>query len=732
MMLHYSEFRNHIPEDLKINNKYNDTDIIFTLDTESSVFINHKTGWGPVDYSKLNEDSEYYNKVEKFNYCYIWMVGIDDGNTVNVYYGRFLYELDIFFSMINRIWDCKKCIYVHNLPYDFRQLLNIFAFDNIFARKPQHPIKAELSKYNFEFRCSYALTNMSLEKCAREFSLPVSKKSGDLDYTICRHSLTPLTEKEMGYCEYDIIVLSHLIRHFLNEYNRLKNIPMTSTGITRRKLKTLLLNENKKNKLLSNMRDNTYLTPEKYNYCKQSFCGGYCHANAILTNVICEQISSWDIGSSYPCVMTTYKLPMGKFELSEDKIEDILKNVESEEYSYLMYVKLYGLSNKGCWSYLSSSKSFNDLDEDTIVDNGRIMYCKEYETVMTHYDLDTVIKNYNYEKIEILKLFKAKNDYLPKPIIEFILENYVNKTALKGVEGEETAYQNAKRIINSIYGLSCTNLLSSAFCFDEETQSWTDIDLVEYSKKFNDKLNADEITEDDWFSFLNECNEEHFNEQQNKRLLPFQIGSYITAIARHKLWESIQYIDSDAIYVDTDSIKFRHLEDYKEYFDELNNKVLDRNRKAANELGIDYNMYSPKTIKGVEKPIGVWEYEGSYDKFITLGAKKYCYEKDGETKLTVSGLGYKGNSFKIEDFKVGYEFDSSISGRTISYLLTNQNSIIAKDYLGNEMKMCQKYGQAIINTTYTLGISSEFDDLITQLQETENELDMILILKTSK
>ena len=48
---------------------------------------------------------------------------------------------------------------------------------------------------------------------------------------------------------------------------------------------------------------------------------------------------------------------------------------------------------------------------------------------------------------------------------------------------------------------------------------------------------------------------------------------------------------------------------------------------------IDFSKVSPRG-----KTIGVWDYEGTYEKFKTLGAKRYLLTKKGNTVLTVSGL----------------------------------------------------------------------------------------------
>ena len=38
---------------------------------------------------------------------------------------------------------------------------------------------------------------------------------------------------------------------------------------------------------------------------------------------------------------------------------------------------------------------------------------------------------------------------------------------------------------------------------------------------------------------------------------------------------------------------------------------------------LDISLCTPTTIKGEKKIIGVWDYDGHYDMFKTLGAKRY-------------------------------------------------------------------------------------------------------------
>ena len=54
---------------------------------------------------------------------------------------------------------------------------------------------------------------------------------------------------------------------------------------------------------------------------------------------------------------------------------------------------------------------------------------------------------------------------------------------------------------------------------------------------------------------------------------------------------------------------------------------------------IPFESVEPSTIKGVKKLLGVWDFEGVYKRFKTLGAKRYMVEEsDGEISMTVSGV----------------------------------------------------------------------------------------------
>lgn len=106
-------------------------------------------------------------------------------------------------------------------------------------------------------------------------------------------------------------------------------------------------------------------------------------------------------------------------------------------------------------------------------------------------------------------------------------------------------------------------------------------------------------------------------------------------------------VGRDAIYCDTDSIKGvgDHLADFEKENEYRRALAESKGAYAEDRQGSIYHL-------------GVWEYEGHYDKFITLGAKKYAYEQDGKIKTTIAGVSKKAGAkffteHGIEAFKKG-------------------------------------------------------------------------------
>lgn len=251
----------------------------------------------------LDINEKKYRDTERIAFPYIWQAGVND----TVYYSRDFELVKVFFNKIHSL-GIKVVVWVHNLSYEFEFLRNLFTPKDVFARKSHSVMKCNFIDIdNLEFRCSYMLTRLSLENWGKQCG--ICKMVGDLDYNKFRTPFTVLTEKEMGYCEHDILVMYRGLQDYLNKYGRIHDIPLTQTGEIRLIVKKIM-NDNGYNKLVAKMQPNTY---NEYSILLQSFLGGETHANYCNAGIVLHNVMSKDYSSSYPFNMVVRKYPQGGF-----------------------------------------------------------------------------------------------------------------------------------------------------------------------------------------------------------------------------------------------------------------------------------------------------------------------------------------------------------------------------------------------------------------------------------
>ena len=525
------------------------------------------------------------------------------------------------------------------------------------------------------------------------------KKFGDLDYSLLRNSKTILSEKELGYCEYDCLVIYYYIKKELETYLRVDKIPVTSTGKVRRELKERIEKDwDYKNKVKKSINTDTHI----YNMLLDAFAGGYTHSNWIYTDKVLNNITSWDFTSSYPYIMVSHKFPAAEFRKCYIKSKnDMLQN-----FAYLLKVKFNNIKCKYYNNFISQSKCSSVLNGK--FDNGRIMEADSIEITLTDIDFYFILESYNIESYEILESYYSVYDYLPKQFINFILEKYVNKTALKNVEGFEVEYAKEKNKFNSLYGMSVTNMIRDEVVYDV-LSDWSERELT------------------------NEEIEQKLKEEKEKSFLSFSYGVWITAYARSNLLKNVIKLDDYVVYCDTDSIKL--LEGYNQkVIDEYNDFVIKKLKFVSKKLNILFEKFSPKDKNGIEHILGVFDNDGYYADFITQGAKKYSYtkwvnnekvkkdmnvieknkEKSKILEITVAGVPKTGalGLKKIEDFKDDFVFEFKYTNKNLLMYVENQDEIKLRDYQGNIDLVTDKTGCCVVPTTYILGKSSEYCDLI--------------------
>lgn len=216
-------------------------------------------------------------------------------------------------------------------------------------------------------------------------------------------------------------------------------------------------------------------------------------------------------------------------------------------------------------------------------------------------------------------------------------------------------------------------------------------------------------------------------------------GVWVTAYARRNLFTGIMEFGDDYIYSDTDSIKVRNAEGHKDYIEKYNKWIIDRLNKAMDYHGIKRESIAPKNLKGIPKPLGVWDFDGHYDIFKSIGAKRYLvkYSERSENKksnrgkvnLTVSGLNKQVCVpyliSKYGKYGIFKHFDNELyvppehTGKnTHTYIDTEREGLLT-DYLGNVGYYKEQTSVHLEKSDYSLSLSREYMDYLQDIRELE-------------
>lgn len=650
------------------------------------------------------ETTSYINNGEKSAFMYIWMFGLGLGK--EIFYGRTWEEFLDLCEKLQQYFGLNEnrrlVIYVHNLGYEFQFMCNYFNWENVFAINERKPIKA-LCSYGIEFRDSYILSGYSLANTAKNLTThKVRKMEGDLDYSLIRHQSTQLTEKELGYCSNDIEIILAYINEQIVQYEDITKIPLTNTGRVRKYVKDACYYTSSNHRKSNRGKYQRYrqimsdLTLDKATYIqlKRAFMGGFTHSNPNHTNKTLENVSSIDLTSSYPTVMLADKFPMSRAkELNITTVEELKKAMSL--YCLVFDLKLEGLRNTLKYeSYISESKCFKMVKP--VINNGRVYDAEMIQTTITDVDFNIIENVYEWDKISIANVRGFVKAYLPKSIIESILNLYQDKTTLKGVEGKEVEYLLSKGMLNSVYGMCVT-------------------DVVKDEHVFNDTWGVERVDVDEKI--------DEYNKSKN-RFLFYPWGIWVTAYARRNLWTAILNIGDDYIYSDTDSIKMLNFDKHKEYVEKYNKHIGKKLADMMEHYKLNVELLAPKTIQGKAKPLGIWEFEGNYSHFKTLGAKRYLVKENGEFHLTVAGLSKKnginhmvnicgGDTEQVFNiFNDNLYIPADKTGKMTHTYIDTEKEMFVVDYDGVEERVLTLSGIHLEPCDFTLSISEQYNQFL--------------------
>lgn len=633
-------------------------------------------------------DIETSEVIEGQAAMYVWMLQLgEDAPTV---VGR---TWDEFAEVLDRIvrylsgTDRTLVIWVHNLSYEFQFLRAIYSFDvsEVFAVKKRKVLRCTMHGETIEFRDSYLHSNMSLAEYTRKMGARHGKESGDdFDYKQRRYPWTPLTDDQLRYCVHDVLGLVEALNiEMEHDGDTLETVPLTSTGYVRRDAKRKMREVS--HDWLRSMQPDYGL----YKLLREAFRGGNTHANRWFAGDTLENVHSCDESSAYPAAMLTRKFPVSPFvrlgSCEGRKLKDLIRR---REKAVIARIGLHDVRLRSeTWGnpYLSIAKIRNSVKVKA--DNGRVLNAAYLETTVTDIDLDIIASEYEFSDLVAEEVYYANYGYLPEPLKNLLQDYFERKTTLKGVKGQEIYYTKSKNKLNSIYGMSAQDPVKQDIIFNG--------------------LDFEEAHADEWVILA---------DTTRKSFFPYQWGVWTTANARMMLEEGLRVVGEHFVYADTDSIKYIDdgTGDIQRGLDALNEE-----RKRLAEKG-GACAVDPG---GVTHYMGVFEDEGVYRRFVTLGAKKYAFEDErGRLNVTVAGVskrpvdtpsGRMGSGAAelmehggLDAFRPGFTFCKA--GGTESVYNDEPYGTVRID--GHELYIGENI--LIKDSTYTLGLTAEYERLL--------------------
>ena len=625
---------------------------------------------------------------------YEWTLGIGGYCIVGRTWEEFLYCIDRMVDFFNTDDSTHLVIYVHNLAWEFQFMRKYFTWAKVFSLSSRTPVYAITDK-GIEFRCSYILSGYNLEKTAEHLTMfDIKKLKGNLDYSLIRTPITPLTEAEIQYCLNDVKVVMADIYERTVHSNGLRNIPLTKTGYVRDYVRNACFKgiegqkSNADRKIYMDFIGTLTLDPNEYLLLKRGFAGGFTHANIFAVNREIENVRSYDFTSSYPAAMVSEMYPMSKGERVFIKTEEELwKNCQL--YCCVFDIAFINLRPKVLFeNYISISRCRQPVGAQE--NNGRVVKAKQIVTTMTNIDYEIAREMYEWDSVLIGNFYRYKKAYLPKDIISAVLKLYNDKTVYKDVPGKEIEYGQAKENVNSCYGMIVTDIVRPEIEYDTDWCEPREPDIRDNIYQYN---------------------------RNKSRFLFYPWGVWVTAYARRNLFSGILEFRHDYCYSDTDSLKVVNWENHLDYINGYNEHIVKKLYRTLDYYNLDRELVHPKTVKGKVKTLGVWDLDGEYKRFKTLGAKRYMYEDEQGLHMTVAGLN-KGKAVPHMLEKYGdevfdaFEDDLFIEGDYTGVLthkyIDDERDGILYDYYGNPYEYNIKSGIHLSPSSYSLGLSERF------------------------
>ena len=622
---------------------------------------------GRADHDTYNDciimaDTETSKSVQKGiapNHVCAWTISIRAyGINIVTLYGS---RPGDFIKCVNKILDHlqgdRTIIYFHNLSYDY-VFLRKFMFASWgtpvkqLATKPHYPIYLQFDN-GLMIKDSLILAQRSLEKWAKDLQVEHQKAVGKWDYLKIRdQNSANFSPEELEYIEHDTLAGVECIDKLMQQLGkRIYSMPYTATGIPREEAR-------KRGKQNRARDDFLRISPEEAHIQEILECvfhGGFTHANRhYLSEVIEDNIEAYDFTSSYPYCMCAFKYPMAQFRSFHNcHVSAIIENAENYAFIFkLILINPHLNSDHIPMPALQYSKCIKDIN--ACIDNGRVLSANYIEIYLNEIDLKVINDQYIWHADACIEVYYAEKDYMPRWYTDYVFECFQNKTMLKEDKKhpenyDPVAYSLAKSVVNSLYGMEVQKP-----CKEDITE---DYQTGEYN--------------------ISSGNYEDLYEKyrkNNNSILSYAWGVWVTSYAFYNLFQ-LGACCGLWLYSDTDSC----------YGKNWDHDKIDLYNEGCKEK-LRANGYGPVIRDNKEYWLGVVDKE-VHDKFVTVGAKRYCVQDGGELKITVAGVPKRKGALCLEgdinNFKEGLIFSGAITGKQTHTYFFQEDVTIDKD--GNEV-----------------------------------------------
>lgn len=592
-------------------------------------------------------DCETTRTPKGYSYVYLWQFSLHDTD----FHGRTIDSFEEFAGMLDDILQIeyrKRChgkiktypqllIYDANFGYEYGHFQCAFdrlGVSDIFAKETRHPITLNIGK-SLEFREALGVWGYSLENIGELWTATkkaVHHENGvrisDLDYTLPRHSGTPIKPQEQIYTSNDVRILSELGIIALKMYAG-RQIPVTGTGIIRQATKeriyesgwrSLDFEKEKVQRVIPHNIDDYHTVMDLL------YCGGLTHSNVRLARRVHENVICADLVSDFPAQMSHEDFPCGSL-IGNRSYEEMLQH--KHWYALCTFTNL---RSKTGHSIISQHKCVDQWH--VTIDNGRIYAGEIVSVYCTEIDFQNIGLIYTCDSVDFsdIHIF-TRSGKPPIALLSVMWEKYAEKTKLKKPKKEaekavkeaapdqleealhrlqsvKKEYEQSKKFVNGCYGMTSTRLYETEIYYGQK-EGMPHAGLYEdkrVSKEDGHVLTYNEMNKDLWLS-------------------PW-IAIYTTAYARRILCRLINKYPNIILQYDTDSIYYLDgrpgSAELREEMESYNAKIREKN--AA--LFDGDPLFSD---------LGTWEFDAPIDEIKVLGAKRYLKRTGDEYKLVCAG-----------------------------------------------------------------------------------------------